>query len=42
IANSHYWTTNEFEHDGLHGDIVFRHLFDEALNRGDLEGIYKR
>ena len=41
IANSHYWTTNEFEHDGLHGDIVFRHLFDEALNRGDLEGIYK-
>ena len=42
IANSHYWTTNEFEHDGLHGDVVFRHLFDEALNRGDLEGIYKR
>ena len=41
ISNSHYWTTNEFEHDGVHGDFVFRHLLEEAKNRGDLETIYK-
>ncbi|KAB8292821.1 alpha/beta fold hydrolase [Bifidobacterium avesanii] len=40
VGNSHYWTTNEFEHDGLHGSLVFKHLFDEALNRGDLEALY--
>ena len=40
VGNAHYWTTNEFEHDGLHGSVVFRHLFDEALNRGDLESLY--
>lgn len=40
VSNAHYWTTNEFEHDGLHGSVVFRHLFDEALNRGDLESLY--
>ncbi len=28
VGNSHYWVTNEFEHDGLHGDLVFRHLYD--------------
>ena len=37
LGNSRAWVTNEFEHDGLHGDVVFRHLFDEALRRGDLE-----
>ena len=41
ISNSHYWTTNEFDHDGVHGDFVFRHLLEEARNRGDLETIYK-
>ena len=40
IGRSHYWTTNEFEHDGVHGSVVFRHLFDEALNRGDLEELF--
>ncbi|NEG70182.1 alpha/beta fold hydrolase [Bifidobacterium choloepi] len=40
IGNSHAWVTNEFEHDGVHGDVVFRHLFDEALNRGDLAGLF--
>ena len=40
VGNSHYWVTNEFEHDGLHGDLVFRHLYDEALNRGDLESLF--
>lgn len=39
VGTSHAWVTNEFEHDGLHGGKVFRHLFDEACNRGDLEGI---
>ena len=39
VGNSHAWVTNEFEHDGLHGDKVFKHLFDEARNRGDLERI---
>ena len=39
VGASHAWVTNEFEHDGLHGDIVFKHLFDEALMRGDLAGI---
>ena len=32
----HAWVTNEFEHDGLHGSVVFKHLYEEALNRGDL------
>ncbi len=32
--------TNEFEHDGLHGDLVFRHLYDKALNRGGLESLF--
>ncbi|KFI87181.1 MULTISPECIES: alpha/beta fold hydrolase [Bifidobacterium] len=40
VGNSHYWTTNEFEHDGLHGSVVFKHLWDEALNRGDLEELF--
>lgn len=40
IGRSHYWTTNEFEHDGVHGPAVFKHLFHEALNRGDLEGLF--
>ncbi|PJM79803.1 alpha/beta fold hydrolase [Bifidobacterium scaligerum] len=40
VGNSHYWTTNEFEHDGLHGSLVFKHLWDEALNRGDLEELF--
>ena len=40
VGNSHYWVTNEFEHDGLHGDLVFHHLYDEALNRGDLESLF--
>ena len=40
VGNSHYWTTNEFEHDGLHGSVVFKHLYDEALNRGDLEELF--
>lgn len=37
VGASHAWVTNEFEHDGLHGDAVFKYLFEEALNRGDLE-----
>ena len=40
VGNSHYWTTNEFEHDGLHGNMVFKHLYDEVLNRGDLEELF--
>ena len=40
VGRSHYWTTNEFEHDGVHGAIVFRHLFNEALNRGDLAELF--
>ncbi|KAA8817288.1 alpha/beta fold hydrolase [Bifidobacterium callitrichos] len=40
IGNSHYWVTNEFEHDGLHGSVVFRHLWQEALDRGDLETLF--
>ena len=39
VGATHAWVTNEFEHDGLHGDTVFKHLFDEALMRGDLAGI---
>lgn len=41
IGRSHYWVTNEFEHDGLHGSAVFKHLYDEALNRGDLEELFR-
>jgi pimeloyl-ACP methyl ester carboxylesterase len=37
VGNSHYWVTNEFEHDGLHGDKVFGRPYQEALDRGDLE-----
>ena len=40
VGNSHYWVTNEFEHDGLHGSVVFGHLWREALDRGDLESIF--
>ena len=40
VGRSHYWTTNEFEHDGVHGSVVFKRLFDEALNRGDLEELF--
>ena len=40
VGNAHYWTTNEFEHDGLHGSVVFKRLYDEALNRGDLESLF--
>ncbi|MBT1181886.1 alpha/beta fold hydrolase [Bifidobacterium sp. CP2] len=40
VGNSHYWVTNEFEHDGLHGSAVFRHLWREALDRGDLERLF--
>ncbi len=39
VGTSHAWVTNEFEHDGLHGSKVFTHLFNEALSRGDLEGV---
>ncbi len=42
VGNSHAWVTNEFEHDGLHGSVVFKHLFDEALNRGDLRQILNK
>lgn len=40
VGHAHYWVTNEFEHDGLHGSMVFRHLYEEALNRGDLEELF--
>lgn len=40
VGRSHYWTTNEFEHDGVHGSTVFKHLFNEALNRGDLAELF--
>ena len=40
VARSHYWTTNEFEHDGVHGSVVFAHIFNEALNRGDLQELF--
>lgn len=39
VGNSHAWVTNEFEHDGLHGPVVFKHLLAEARDRGDLEGL---
>lgn len=40
VGRSRCWVTNEFEHDGLHGTAVFRHLYEEALNRGDLEELF--
>ena len=40
IGRSHAWVTNEFEHDGLHGGVVFKHLFEEARDRGDLERVW--
>ena len=36
VGNSRAWVTNEFEHDGLHGDVVFKRLFEEARDHGDL------
>ena len=41
VGNAHAWVTNEFEHDGLHGDKVFKHLYNEALNRGDLDSLFR-
>ena len=39
VGRSHAWVTNEFEHDGLHGSKVFRHILAEARDRGELEGV---
>ena len=39
VGNSRAWVTNEFEHDGLHGDAVFRRLFEEARDHGDLRQV---
>lgn len=39
LGNSHAWVTNEFQHDGVHGNIVFRHLLHAASDRGDLAEI---
>jgi hypothetical protein len=39
IGNSHAWVTNSFQHDGVHGDYVWGHLFDLASARGDLASI---
>lgn len=39
VGSSHAWVTNEFEHDGLHGGVVFRHLLDELRDRGELVGL---
>ena len=39
VGAGHAWVTNEFEHDGLHGERVFRHLLEEARDRGDLAGL---
>ncbi|MEE8758695.1 MAG: alpha/beta fold hydrolase [Bifidobacterium sp.] len=41
VGRSHYWVTNEFEHDGVHGATVFAHLYREALERGDLSAVLK-
>ncbi len=38
VGNAHPWVTNEFEHDGVHGDRVFCHLYEEALAAGHLAG----
>ena len=40
VGSSHAWVTNEFEHDGLHGPSVFKHLYEEALGRGDLAAVF--
>ena len=36
VGNAHPWVTNEFEHDGLHGDTVFRTLYEQARDAGHL------
>ena len=40
VGSSHAWVTNQVEHDGLHGNQVFAHLYREALGRGDLEHLF--
>ncbi len=40
VGASHAWVTNEFEHDGNHGTKVFKHLYEEALGRGDLARLF--
>ena len=39
VGASHAWVTNEFEHDGLHGEHVFKHLLNEARDCGDLASV---
>ena len=40
IGNARAWVTNEFEHDGVHdGPTVFRRLYEEARDRGDLANL---
>ena len=36
VGNAHPWVTNEFEHDGLHGDTVFGTLLGQARDAGHL------
>lgn len=40
VGNAHAWVTNGYEHDGVHGDAVFRTLFEQARDRGDLEAVF--
>ncbi len=40
VGTSHAWVTNEFEHDGNHDTEVFKHLYEEALGRGDLARLF--
>lgn len=40
VGNSHAWVTNEFEHDGVRSGKVFKRLFEESLNRGDLSRLF--
>jgi hypothetical protein len=41
VGNSHAWVTNSYEHDGVHGDQVFRSLYTLAKDRGDLQSVFE-
>lgn len=39
VGRSHYWTTNEFEHDGVHGSTVFKHLVQRSVEPRRFGGV---
>lgn len=40
LGNAHAWVTNQYEHDGVHGNEVFAHLYKTMLDQGYLRELF--